>query len=259
MLIGIFPANHPTTKDQAVQAMWNLLLLPLLNKTRVNKLAVISGCSRGLGRAMALEFSSRGWRVAGGARTVDALNEVSRKINTDSLFLPLDVTNPESVESFAQQVGEKFGSPDLLVNNAGLINQNAPLTEVSPDEFAAVLAVNLGGIHNMIRSFVPMMEKVGRGVIANFSSYWGQSTAPEVGPYCATKWGVEGLTRSLAQELPSRLAAVAFNPGVINTDMLRSTFGDQALDYESPKEWAIRAVTKLEMLTPEDSGKTVVA
>ena len=78
--IGIFPVNHPTTKDPAVQAMWNLLLLhPLLNKTRVSKLVVISGCSRGLGRAMALEFSSRGWKVAGGARTVDALNELSRK------------------------------------------------------------------------------------------------------------------------------------------------------------------------------------
>ncbi|MEK9784154.1 MAG: SDR family NAD(P)-dependent oxidoreductase, partial [Opitutales bacterium] len=198
----------------------------------------------------------RGWRVAGGARTVDVLNELSQKINTDSLFLPLDVTDPESVESFAQQVEDKFGPPDLLVNNAGLINQNAPLTQVSPNEFASVLAVNLGGIHNMIRSFVPMMEKAGHGVIANFSSYWGQSTAPEVGPYCATKWGVEGLTRSLAQELPSGLAAIAFNPGVINTDMLQSTFGEQAHSYPSPQEWVVDAVNRLEALSPVDNGKT---
>ena len=239
--------------------MWNLLLHPPRNKIRVSKLVVISGCSRGLGRAMALEFSSRGWRVAGGARSVDPLNKLSQKMISESLLLPLDVTDPESVESFAQQVEDKFGSPDLLVNNAGLINQNAPLTQISPEEFASVLAVNLVGIHNMIRSFVPIMEKRGQGIIANFSSYWGQSTAADVGPYCASKWGVEGLTRSLAQELPDQMAAAAFNPGVINTDMLRSTFGDQALDYESPKEWAIRAVTRLEMLTPEDSGKTVVA
>ena len=236
--------------------MWNLLLPHHLNKTRVSKLAVISGCSRGLGRAMALEFSSRGWKVAGGARTLDALNELSQKMISESLFLPLDVTDPESVESFAKQVEDKFGSPDLLVNNAGLINQNAPLTKVSPDEFAAVLSVNLGGIHNMIRSFVPMMEKAGHGVIANFSSYWGQSTAPEVGPYCATKWGVEGLTRSLAQELPSGLAAIAFNPGVINTDMLQSTFGEQAHSYPSPQEWAVDAVNRLEKLSPVDNGKT---
>jgi NAD(P)-dependent dehydrogenase (short-subunit alcohol dehydrogenase family) len=177
--------------------MWNLLLLPLLNKTRVSKLVVISGCSRGLGRAMALEFSSRGWKVAGGARTVDSLDELSLKMISESLFVTLDVTDPESVESFAQQVEGKFGSPDLLVNNAGLIN-----------------------------------------------------------PYCATKWGVEGLTRSLAQELPSGLAAVAFNPGVINTDMLQSTFGEQAHTYPSPAEWAIEAVNRLEKLSPVDNGKT---
>ena len=62
-----------------------------------------------------------------------------------------------------------------MINNAGIINQNARLTEISPEEFASVLSVNLGGIHNMIRSFVPIMEEQGHGVIANFSSYWGQS------------------------------------------------------------------------------------
>ena len=224
----------------------------------MSKLVVISGCSRGLGRAMAIEFSSRGWTVAGGARNIDALERLSKQIDTNCLFLPMDVSDPESVESFARNIKENLGVPDLLVNNAGLINKNAHLVDVSPEEFSAVMAVNLGGIHNMIRSFVPMMKDAGRGIIANFSSYWGQSTAPEVGPYCATKWGVEGLTRSLAQELPDGLGAVAFNPGVIHTDMLRSTFGDQAQDYESPQIWAVHAVDKLEGLTVADNGKTVI-
>ena len=223
-----------------------------------SNLVCISGCSRGLGRAMAIEFSSRGWRVAGGARNEDALAELLQDIQTDHFFDRLDVTIPEQVENFAHSVKEKLGSPDLLINNAGLINKNANLVDISHEEFSAVLAVNLGGIHNMIRSFLPMMQDTGQGMIANFSSYWGQSTAPEVGPYCATKWGVEGLTRSLAQELPKGLGAVAFNPGVINTDMLRSTFGEQALGYESPQEWVKHAVDTLEGLTPSDSGKTVV-
>lgn len=77
-------------------------------------------------------------------------------------------------------------------------------------------------------------------------------------PYCATKWGVEGLTRSLAQELPSGLIAVAFNPGVINTDMLQSTFGSQAKDYETPNQWAVHAVTKLEGIKLSDSGNTII-
>ena len=223
-----------------------------------SNLVCISGCSRGLGRAMAIEFSSRGWRVAGGARNEDALAELLQDIQTDHFFDRLDVTIPEQVENFAHSVKEKLGSPDLLINNAGLINKNANLVDISHEEFSAILAVNLGGIHNMIRSFLPMMQDTGQGMIANFSSYWGQSTAPEVGPYCATKWGVEGLTRSLAQELPNGLGAVAFNPGVINTDMLRSTFGEQALGYESPQEWVKHAVDTLEGLTPSDSGKTVV-
>lgn len=222
----------------------------------MSKLVVISGCSRGLGRAMAIEFSSRGWTVAGGARNIDALEGLSKQIDINSLFLPMDVSDPESVESFARNIKENLGVPDLLVNNAGLINKNAHLVDVSPEEFSAVMAVNLGGIHNMIRSFVPMMKDAGRGIIANFSSYWGQSTAPEVGPYCATKWGVEGLTRSLAQELPDGLGAVAFNPGVIHTDMLRSTFGEQANSYPVPEVWARDAVTRLEALTAADNGTT---
>lgn len=205
---------------------------------------------------MAIEFSSRGWTVAGGARNIDALEGLSKQIDTNCLFLPMDVSDPESVESFARNIKENLGVPDLLVNNAGLINKNAHLVDVSPEEFSAVMAVNLGGIHNMLRSFVPMMKDAGRGIIANFSSYWGQSTAPEVGPYCATKWGVEGLTRSLAQELPEGLGAVAFNPGVIHTDMLRSTFGEQANSYPVPEVWARDAVTRLEALTAADNGTT---
>jgi NAD(P)-dependent dehydrogenase (short-subunit alcohol dehydrogenase family) len=205
---------------------------------------------------MALEFASRGWRIAGGARDTEALADLGTELTTQHFLQSLDVTQPKEIDAFAQIVEDTLGTPDLLVNNAGLINRNAPMTKVSPEEFSSILAVNLGGIHNMIRTFVPKMEKAGRGIIANFSSYWGQSTAPDVGPYCATKWGVEGLTRSLAQELPSGLATVAFNPGVINTDMLRSTFGKEAQSYPLPQEWAVDAVTRLENLSLRDNGNT---
>ena len=224
----------------------------------MNKLVCISGCSRGLGKAMAIEFSSRGWTVTGGARDKDSLNELIPKLNTDHFIHPFDITVFQEVKNFSEIVIQKFGSPDLLVNNAGMINKNAPLKEIKSEEFAQVLAVNLGGIHNMIRAFVPSMEQSGKGIIANFSSYWGQSTAPEVGPYCASKWGVEGLTRSLAQELPNGLCAVAFNPGIINTDMLRSTFGKDAENYELPHIWAKHAVSKLEGISTADSGKTII-
>jgi len=222
----------------------------------MSKLVCISGCSRGLGRAMALEFASRGWKVAGGARSTDGLETLKNKLQSDHFIDFLDVTDPAGVDSFASRLEEILGVPDLLVNNAGLINRNAPLAEITPEEFSSVLSVNLGGIHNMIRSFVPKMIEKGQGIIANFSSYWGQSTAPEVAPYCATKWGVEGLTRSLAQELPSGLTAVAFNPGVINTDMLQSTFGAEAKNYPKPQDWSVDAVTRLENLDAQDNGQS---
>ena len=234
------------------------LRLPLQRKNHLNKVVCISGCSRGLGEAMALEFSARGWYVAGDARNKSALVQLSNKLNAKNFLSPFDVTKPEEVENFSKLVFQNLGCPYLLINNAGLINQNAPLTQVSTEEFASVLAVNLGGIHNMIRSFVPMMQNAGEGIVVNFSSYWGQSTAPEVAPYCASKWGVEGLTRALAQELPNNLAAVAFNPGIINTDMLRSCFGDAALSHENPKQWAIHAVDKLTKLSCSDNGKTIL-
>ena len=205
---------------------------------------------------MVLEFASRGWKVGGGARNHKDLEVLKNELNADHFIDFLDVTDPGVVQSFADRMEKVLGVPNLLVNNAGLINRNAPLTEISPEEFSSVLEVNLGGIHNMIRSFVPKMIKKGHGIIANFSSYWGQSTAPDVAPYCASKWGVEGLTRSLAQELPKGLAAIAFNPGVINTDMLQSTFGSQANAYPTPQQWASEAVTRLIHLSTEDNGNT---
>ena len=205
---------------------------------------------------MVLEFASRGWKVGGGARNHKDLEVLKNELNGHHFIDFLDVTDPGGVHSFANRMEEVVGVPNLLVNNAGLINRNAPLTEISPEEFSSVLEVNLGGIHNMIRSFVPKMINKRDGIIANFSSYWGQSTAPDVAPYCASKWGVEGLTRSLAQELPKGLAAIAFNPGVINTDMLQSTFGSQANAYPTPQQWASEAVTRLIHLSTEDNGNT---
>ena len=152
-----------------------------------------------------------------------------------------------------------YGPPDLVLNNAGVINRNARLWEISEREFSQVIDVNIKGIANVIRHFVPEMLKRKRGVIVNFSSGWGRSTDAEVAPYCATKWAVEGLTQAFAQELPSGMAAVALNPGIINTDMLQSCFGGSASGYPSPAEWARSTVPFLLELGPCDNGKQLTA
>ena len=101
------------------------------------------------------------------------------------------------------------------------------------------------------------MAKAGRGIIVNFSSGWGRSASPEVAPYCATKWAIEGMTQSLALELPEGLAAVPLNPGVINTDMLRSCFGPSAADFPSADEWATIAVPFLLQLSSKNNGQSM--
>ena len=159
------------------------------------------------------------------------------------------------VRDWAKSVLSSGPPPELLVSNAALINRNAPLWEVPREEFSRVIDVNIKGVFHVIRHFVPAMIQNGRGVIVNFSSAWGRSTAAEVAPDCATKWAIEGLTQALAEELPPGMAAIPLNPGVINTDMLQSCFGQGAASYPGPQQWAARAVPFLLKLSSKDNGQ----
>ena len=216
-------------------------------------LVLITGCTRGLGLAMTRGFAAAGWTVAGCGRNETAIAALRRELPAHH-FTVCDTTDTAAVERFAADVLRQCGAPDLLLNNAATISPNAPLWETTPEDFASVMRVNLCGVHHMIRAFVPAMIAAGRGVIVNFSSGWGRSTSPEVAPYCASKWGIEGLSQAMAQELPRGMACVALNPGIIDTDMLRSCFGGSASDYPAPAEWARQAVPFLAALGPKDNG-----
>lgn len=218
------------------------------------KTAWISGCTKGLGRAMVEGFVAEGWTVAGFGRSEEAVEGLWEEFGAPHVFRAVDVVDDEAVAGFCREVLEETGAPDLLLNNAGLINEPAPLWEVGAEEFGKVIDVNLKGVANVIRHALPGMIERGSGVVVNFSSGWGRSTSPEVAPYCATKWGVEGLTEALSQELPSGLAAVALNPGIIDTEMLRSAFGAGAGGYGTAEEWGKRAVPFLMGLGAKDNG-----
>ena len=215
---------------------------------------VITGASRGLGRAMAIGFAADGWTVSGCGTDPGAVAALAENLGPDHLVEACDVTDPAAVDAFATRAIRRSGPPDLLVNNAATINPCRPLWEVSAGEFSRVIDVNLKGVHLVIHAFLPGMIHRGRGVVVNFSSGWGRSTSPEVAPYCATKWGIEGLTAALAQELPADFAAVALNPGIIDTRMLRSCFGDGAADYPDPETWARQAVPFIASLGPRHNG-----
>jgi NAD(P)-dependent dehydrogenase (short-subunit alcohol dehydrogenase family) len=220
---------------------------------------VITGVSRGLGRAMAEEFARLGHTVVGCARAKKEIDQLRAKLGKPHDFVQVDVAAGDQVKAWSAEVLRSHGAPGLLLNNAGVINKNARLWEVSADEFSQVMDVNVKGTVSVIRHFLPAMIKAGQGVVVNFSSGWGRSTDAEVAPYCASKWAIEGLTQSLSQELPSGLAAVALNPGIINTDMLQSCFGGSASSYPSAERWAKTAVPFLLKLGPADNGKQLTA
>jgi NAD(P)-dependent dehydrogenase (short-subunit alcohol dehydrogenase family) len=204
---------------------------------------------------MAEEFIRLGHTVLGCGRSPDEISGLKEKFGPPHDFEGVDVAVDEQVAAWAKRILKSHDAPDLLLNNAGLINRNARLWEIGAQEFSDVIDVNLKGVANVIRHFVPAMVKSKSGVIVNFSSGWGRSTDAEVAPYCATKWAIEGLTQALAQELPPGMAAVPLNPGIINTDMLQSCFGDSASSYPTPQEWAKIAVPFLLKLGPSDNGK----
>lgn len=224
----------------------------MATKTRI---VLITGVTRGLGRAMLGEFAAQGHTVAGCGRSAATIKALGREFPAPHSISKVDVADDAQVSRWAKDVLATLGPPDLLLNNAALINRNAPLWAVPRHQFDALVDVNIKGVANVLRHFVPAMIEAGSGVVVNFSSGWGRSTAPEVAPYCASKWAIEGLTRALAQELPAGMAAVPLNPGVIDTDMLRSTFGGSAGGYESAATWAGRAVPFLLRLGPQHNGK----
>jgi NAD(P)-dependent dehydrogenase (short-subunit alcohol dehydrogenase family) len=204
---------------------------------------------------MAEEFIRLGHTVIGCGRSEKAIAELRKQFASPNDFTTVDVASDEQVAAWAKRILQSHGAPDLLLNNAALINRNAPLWEVPAKEFSDIIDVNIKGVVNVIRHFIPAMVARRAGVIVNFSSGWGCSADAEVAPYCATKWAIEGLTNSLSQELPSGMAAVPLNPGIIDTDMLRSCFGGSSSSYPSPSQWAKTAVPFLLGLGAKDNGR----
>jgi NAD(P)-dependent dehydrogenase (short-subunit alcohol dehydrogenase family) len=220
----------------------------------MTKLILITGVSKGLGYAMTEGFIQQGHTVIGCARSSKNIEKIRQKFGAPNDFTVVDVANEQQVENWAKHVLSKYETPDIVINNAAIINYPAPLWEIPSAEFSQLIDINIKGTFNIIRHFVPAMVKHKRGIIVNFSSGWGRSTSPEVAPYCASKWAIEGLTRSLAQELPSGMAAIPLNPGIIHTDMLSISFGEEAANYTPVSDWVLKAVPFILKLKPQDNG-----
>ncbi|MCI9376047.1 MAG: SDR family oxidoreductase [Oscillibacter sp.] len=187
--------------------------------------ALITGASRGIGRAIARTLAQEGWPVCiNYLERRDAAEELARELsNSGCRVLPYraDVADRNAVEAMVQAAAETIGPVELLVNNAG-ISQYGLFQEITDAEWNRILAVNLSGPRNTIQAVLPHMIGEKRGNIINISSIWGLRGASCEAAYSSTKAAVIGLTRSLALELaPSNIRVNCIAPGCIETDMVR--------------------------------------
>ncbi|MCI8574046.1 MAG: SDR family oxidoreductase [Oscillibacter sp.] len=187
--------------------------------------ALITGASRGIGRAIARTLAQEGWPVCiNYLERRDAAEELARELSDNGCsVLPYqaDVADRKAVEAMVQAAAETLGPVELLVNNAG-ISQYGLFQEITDAEWNRILAVNLSGPRNTIQAVLPHMIGEKRGNIINISSIWGLRGASCEAAYSSTKAAVIGLTRSLALELaPSNIRVNCIAPGCIETDMVR--------------------------------------
>ena len=197
------------------------------------KSALITGSSRGIGRAVAWELAHQGWAVG--------INYLTRRDKAQELVEELtgegcqaaafqaDVADGAAVEEMVRRLTQTFGPVELVVNNAGVAGQSL-FQDISDEMWNRYLAVNLGGARNTIKAVLPHMISEKRGCIVNISSIWGQRGASCEVAYACTKAAIIALTRSLAMELaPSGIRVNCVAPGVINTDMVQ-VLGQDTLD-----------------------------
>ncbi len=213
-----------------------------------NKVAVVTGASRGIGRAIALQLAAEGARVVLTARNVASAEPAAEEIRRqggEALALAVDVSVVADVESLMKKTAEAFGALHILVNNAGVRHDNL-IMRMSEEEWQTVLGTNLTGTYHCIRAASKIMMKQREGKIINISSVVAEMGNKGQANYCAAKAGVIGLTKSVARELASRnIQCNAVAPGFIDTDMTSSL-------PESAKEALLQSIPLGRVGTPEE-------
>ena len=196
-----------------------------------NKVAIITGSRRGIGKAIALALAKAGANVVVSDINLDDCNKVVEEIkaiNGNALAVKADVSNPEDVSQMINLTTEKFGKVNILINNAGIYMQKS-FTDVTEQDFDRILNINLKGVFLCSKAAVPEMIKQGKGKIINIASIAGQVGFADSSAYCASKGAVINITRELALELAQyKINVNAIGPGVIETDMTKDLLEDKA-------------------------------
>ncbi len=207
------------------------------------KSALVTGASRGIGKGIARVFLQEGARVFLSARRettlADTAEELSR-IGPDVGFHAGDVSVPHEAEELIQKALDRFPDLSVLVNNASILGERAPITAVEPETWDEVLRVNTSSLFYVTRPLIPALVDRGAGSIINVSSSVGRQGKPNWGPYAVSKFGLEGFTQVLAEELrPHGIRVNSVNPGGTRTDMRAAAYPDEdPLTLPTPEDIA---------------------
>ncbi len=226
-----------------------------------DKVALITGSGRGMGRAISLGLAKNGVRVALTGRNQSLLDKTAKEIEeaggNAKTFL-LDVTDDRQAESVAKEVYEEWGGIDILVNNAGVILYDKPVWETTLDDWYFIMDTNLKGTFLTCKAVLPYMMQKGEGYIINIGSSSGKEPDDEYGPYAASKWGVVGYTASLAKSLIGQGIIVnGINPTWVDTDMARAYIPEGDPDWVTQNEISDAVIYLLTKAPKAMTGKFI--
>ncbi len=228
-----------------------------------NKVAIVTGGGRGIGKAIAIAYAAEGAYVVIAARSEDQLKDVADEISSNGgnvLAVPTDLRNRTEVENLVQKTIDSYGQIDILVNNAG-INPRGLFLETTDQEWDDVWKINVMAVVHCCRAVLPVMQKQGRGNIINIGSGMGQVGHANLSIYCASKAALHGLTQAIAEEVwQDGIIANVLIPGPVKTDLSRPVWeGDKIFRAQSdPWKEPEKVVDSALFLAkqPTDSGMT---
>lgn len=228
-----------------------------------DKVVIITGGGRGIGRAIAIAYAAEGARIVIAARSTEQLNEVAKEITEQGgevRTVPTDLRNQADVETLVQQTVDTFGRIDILVNNAG-INPRGPFLDSTDAEWEQGWQINVMGVVRCCRAVLPIMKQQRSGNIINVGSGMGQVGRSNLSVYCASKAALHGLTQSIAEEVwEDGIIANVLIPGPVRTELSRAswenseTFRAESDPWKEPEQVVASALFLAAQ--PPDSGMT---
>lgn len=216
--------------------------------------ALVTGASSGIGEATVEALADEGASVALAARREDELHTLANRVESDggdALVLPTDVTDEHHVQEMVETTHEEFGRLDILVNNAGVMLLE-PVERADTDNFRQMIEVNLLGLMNATHAALPILQEQGHGHIVNVSSVAGRQASANSSGYNATKFGVNGFTEALRQEVTEEgIRTTLIEPGVVDTEL------QEHIPDEEAKETVEGWVESMHPLTSEDIARSI--